>query len=145
LKSKNIEFDEPFTYDSYFYPSVDKQDFCLFYSKETKKCLVHEVKPETCVAGPLTFEINLQTGKIEWFFKTARICSLAQEMFSNGQVLERHLAPAKKQIMRLVNELETKHLAAILAREEPDTFRIGENDVSKNVLKKLKQCKGDDS
>jgi Fe-S-cluster containining protein len=141
LKLKNLEFDEPFSYDSYFYPSVDSQDFCLFYSKETKKCLVHEVKPETCVAGPLTFDINLRTGMIEWFFKKAGICSLAQEIFSNKQLLETHLVPAKKQIMQLVNELETKHLVTILSREEPETFKIGEDWLPEDTLKKLKQCK----
>ena len=48
LNNQKIKVDKPFTKESYSYPSVDEQVLCVFNSKETKRCFVHQVKPETC-------------------------------------------------------------------------------------------------
>jgi len=98
---------------------------------------VHSVKPETCVAGPVTFYINLQTGKIEWFLKSERICSLAGVLYKDKEALERHLSLAKKELQRLVRELDAEALCAILKIEEPETFKIGEDSLNPEVLGKL--------
>jgi hypothetical protein len=39
--------------------------------------------------------------------------------------------------MRLVNELDAEALRAILEKAEPETLKIGEEDVGKRVLDKL--------
>src|ERR1035437_9139166 len=77
LNKQKIKGDNPFTEESYSYPSVDETVFCVFNSKQTKRCMVHSVKPETCRAGPITFDINFKTKKLEYFLKKSEICAYA--------------------------------------------------------------------
>jgi hypothetical protein len=95
------------------------------------------VKPETCVAGPITFDINTKTQKIEWHLKKRTICPLAGRLYADKERLKKHQVLAKKEIRRLVKELDTKALRAILKIEEPETFKVGENSIEKAVLTKL--------
>ena len=98
---------------------------------------MHPVKPETCVAGPITFDINKKTGKIEWYLKLEKICPLAGIMNRDKEALKEHLKVAKREILQLVRELPPKALQAILRIEEPDTFRIDEDELSEDILRKL--------
>jgi hypothetical protein len=118
----------------YVFPREDEEGYCVFHDKETRKCLIHPVKPETCVAGPITFDINLETGKIEWFLKTEKICPLAGKLYKNQKMLQKHLKSAKKEILKLVHQLDSKALKAILKIEEPETFKIGEDEIEKEKL-----------
>lgn len=124
--------------NSYRSPRETEGNKCCFLDGETRKCLVHTVKPETCVAGPITFNIDLQTGKIEWFLKTEKICPLAGALFKNKGELQRHLESAKRELLTLVHDLDAEALQAILRIEEPNTFKIGEDDLDAEVLSKLK-------
>jgi Fe-S-cluster containining protein len=126
-----------FTNSGYSFPSVDSIGFCVFYDKETKKCRVHEVKPETCRAGPITFDINFYTKKIEWFLKTRELCLFAGKLFETPEQLNQHLKVAKQEITRLICNLEPAALQAILKIDEPQTFKIGEDPLPKEVLEKL--------
>jgi hypothetical protein len=118
----------------YVFPREDEEGYCVFHDKETRKCLIHPVKPETCVAGPITFDINLETGKIEWFLKTEKICPLAGKLYKNQEMLQKHLKSAKKEILKLVHQLDPKALKTILKIEEPETFKIGEDEIEKEKL-----------
>jgi Fe-S-cluster containining protein len=102
-----------------------------------RKCRIHPVKPETCVAGPITFDINKKTGKIEWHLKKEKICSLAGNMFKNEKALRKHLESAKTEIIRLVHQLDPKALQIILKIDEPHTFKVGEDNIDKEILDKL--------
>jgi Fe-S-cluster containining protein len=124
--------------NSYQSPREVEGNKCCFLDSVTKKCLVHKVKPETCVAGPITFNINPQTGKIEWFLKTEKICPLAGALFNNRVEFQRHLASAKRELLTLVHDLDPEALQAILTIEESDTFKIGEDDLDAEALSKLK-------
>jgi len=95
------------------------------------------VKPETCVAGPITFDINTKTQKIEWHLKKETVCALAGGLFRDKRRLTKHLALAKREIQQLVKELDAEDLTAILKIEEPETFKIEEDIVEKDVLHKL--------
>jgi uncharacterized protein len=123
--------------EHYTHPAADAEEFCVLFSKKTGKCSVHPVKPETCRAGPITFDINLKTGKIEWFLKKSEICALAGILYENKGQFEEHFEVAKVEIMRLVCELDCVALKALLKIPEPQTFKIGENELPKNVLNKL--------
>lgn len=127
----------PFVHEEYSFPRVSKGGFCVFFVEKTGKCLIHEVKPETCVAGPVTFDINLKTGKIEWFLKNDDICFLARELRLDNQSFSAHVDIAKKQILQLIAKLEPHSLQVILKREEPETFKIGEEDAPRRILEKL--------
>jgi len=137
LKTNGIIIEKPFVPAEYTFPREDADGHCIFYDKNSKKCRVHPVKPETCAAGPITFDINKRTGKIEWYLKTENICLLAGELFKNKNALEKHLESAKKEILRLVRELNPEALRTILKRDEPETFKIGEDEIDDNVLSKL--------
>jgi len=122
----------------YSFPKETEDGNCIFLDKTTKKCRIHSVKPETCVAGPVTFDINRRTGKIEWYLKTAKICPLADVLYRDKEAFEKHLKSAKHEILRLVQDLDAEALGAILTIEEPDTFKVGEDAVHSKVLSKLK-------
>jgi Fe-S-cluster containining protein len=137
LKEQKIPIQNPFIKTIYTFPREDTEGYCVFYDKKTRKCKVHPVKPETCVAGPITFDINTQTQKIEWYLKMEKICPLAGVLYKNGEVLKKHLESAKKEILRLVRELEPEALRAILKIEEPETFKIDQDPIESYILDKL--------
>jgi len=124
LKENNIKIQDPFVKTSYVFPRLDKDGYCIFHDTKTRKCIVHPVKPETCVAGPITFDINRKTGKIEWFIKMQKICPLAGRVFEDKILLKSHVESARKEIKRLVHELDLTALDAIMKKDEPETFKI---------------------
>jgi Fe-S-cluster containining protein len=137
LKEQGFHVENPFTQTAYVFPREDTEGYCIFYDKKTKKCQIHSVKPETCVAGPITFDINMKNKKIEWHLKMEKICSLAGAIGKDEKTLKKHLESAKREILRLVSELDSESLKAILRIEEPETFKIGEDNIGKEVLDKL--------
>lgn len=137
IKEKKVMVEEPFSKNSYSYPSLDADLLCCLFNKQTRRCSVHPVKPETCRAGPITFDINFQTKKAEWFLKKDSICPLAGELFKNKPALSAHLEAAKKEITRLIEELSADELRALHKIDEPETFKVGEDNLSPAVIKKL--------
>jgi Fe-S-cluster containining protein len=137
LKEQKIPVENPFLQASYTFPKRDVNGCCVFYDKKTRKCLVHPVKPETCVAGPITFDINLKSQKIEWYLKMEKICALAGAMYRNKTVLKKHFKSAKKEILQLVSDLDPEALKIVLEREEPETFKLAEDSIGKDALDKL--------
>jgi Fe-S-cluster containining protein len=138
LKQNKINLENAFAREGHVFPKLDSDGYCIFHDRKTKKCLVHPVKPETCVAGPITFDINVKTGKIEWFVKMDTICPLAGLVYRDKASLEKHLQSAKKEISRLVKETDAQDLKAILKKDEPETFKIGESKTSKRTLNNLR-------
>ncbi len=137
LEKQKIEITQPFTCEQYSYPSVDEHLYCRLLNKTTKKCLVHPVKPETCRAGPITFDINFKTRKLEFFLKKEKICALAGVLHENSELFKAHFEAAKPEIINLVEELSADELRVIVKILEPDTFKVGEVDLSIDVVKKL--------
>jgi len=139
LKATGLAIENAFEEKNlYTFPKETKGNQCIFLDKNTKKCQIHSVKPETCVAGPITFDINLKTGKIEWFLKTEKICPLAGALYRDKPKLQSHLASARRELLKLVHDLDARALQVILKIEEPDTFKIEEEDLDPEVLRKLK-------
>ncbi|MEM3642239.1 MAG: YkgJ family cysteine cluster protein [Candidatus Bathyarchaeia archaeon] len=137
LKEKRISIEKPFVHTEYTFPREKVDGHCIFYDKNSRKCIIHPVKPETCVAGPVTFDINKKTRKIEWYLKMEKICPLAGAMLKNKSVIEKHLESAKKEIFRLVRELDPTALRVILNRDEPETFKIDEDEIDEDILDAL--------
>jgi len=122
----------------YTFPKENKGGNCIFFNKGTGRCIIHLVKPETCVSGPVTFDINLKTGKIEWFLKMEKICPLAGILYKDKDALWSHLEFAKREIITLVHDLNPEELSAILKIEELETFKIGEDELDPKILVKLR-------
>jgi len=112
----------------YAYPRETTKG-CVFLN-DRNMCAIQSYKPETCVAGPITFDINLKKGMIEWYLKKEEICPLAGVLYRDKGALSRHLESAKREIMHLVKNLPKKELQAIVRIEEPETFKIGEDPIA---------------
>jgi len=137
IKQQGIHIEDPFVKEDYIFPRENNEGFCVFFDKESRKCKIHPVKPETCVAGPVTFDINPATRKIEWYLKMEKICPLAGKLYRNKEKLRKHLKSAKKEILKLIRELDSTALQTILKIEEPETFKIGEDEVDNDILNKI--------
>jgi hypothetical protein len=137
LKKQKINIAEPFAKNDYSYPAVDEDIYCRLFSRQTGKCMVHPVKPETCVSGPITFDINFKTKKVEWFLKTSELCAYAGGLYKNKAAFEEHFEVAKKQISALIKQLSADELRVIVKIDEPQTFKVGEDDLPTEVVKKL--------
>jgi len=137
LKKQKISITEPFAKNDYSYPAVDEDIYCRLFSRQTGKCMVHPVKPETCVSGPITFDINFKTKKVEWFLKISSLCAYAGGLYKNKVAFEEHFEVAKKQISALIRQLSADELRAIVKIDEPQTFKVGEDDLPSEVVKKL--------
>lgn len=139
LKAKDIFPSNLFEHEEYAFPRETHDGYCIFFDKLTRRCRIHPVKPETCVAGPITFDINRQSRRIEWFIKTGKICTLAAVLYRDKESLEKHIKSARSEILRLVHDLDSQALRAILGIQEPDTFKIGEDALDQEVISKLRQ------
>lgn len=137
IKKEKIPVDEPFMCEAYSYPAVDENLLCKLFNKQTRRCSVHPVKPETCRAGPVTWDINFKTKKLEYYLKMEKICPLAGVLYRNPKMLGEHLDAAKVEIRRLVEALTADELRVIVKIAEPDTFKICEEDLSASTAKKL--------
>jgi len=139
LREQKISMPNPFTKSGYSYPSVDDKVFCGFYDKKTGKCIVHPVKPETCRAGPITFDINFAAGKMEWFLKKQAICSFAGVLYKDKEAFRKHFDVAREQLTGLISQLDPEELKVIVKIPEPETFKVGEDPLPPAVMKKLKK------
>ncbi len=71
LLDNGISFDD-IIFHSYRMLDTKSSGFCVAFCDG--KCKVQSVKPETCVAGPFTFDIK--NGRLEIYLKKDRICEL---------------------------------------------------------------------
>jgi Fe-S-cluster containining protein len=137
IVKNRIRIKEPFAQSEYCYPSVDKDVYCRLFNKKTGKCMVHPVKPETCVAGPITFDINFETQKIGFFLKKSEICAYAGVLFEDKPALQKHFEEARKQIIELIDQLSADELRALMKIDEPQTFKFCEEPLTPQVIHKL--------
>ena len=124
LSENGINISNPFTRTEYIFPRLCEDGYCVFHDKKTRKCIVHSVKPETCVAGPITFDVDPKTEKPVWFIKKESICPLASRVYEDKVLLKKHMESAEKEILELLVGLNSFELAAILKKDEPETFKI---------------------
>ena len=61
--------------------------------------------------------------------KKSEICAYAGELYKNKSAFKDHFEVAKKEIMRLVKELDATELRELTKIEEPQTFKVGEKRI----------------
>jgi uncharacterized protein len=138
IKEHNICIEDPFvTEDGYTHPKMIKDNVCIFNDRKTKRCIVHSVKPETCIAGPITFDINFHTGMVEFYLKKTTICEYAGILFKDKPALKQHLLVAQEKIIELIKQLSADELRAICKIPEPETFKYCQEPLPPEVAKKL--------
>lgn len=99
---------------------------CVLF--ENGRCRLHHIKPETCSAGPFTFDVV--DGMLEIYLKRESICPLAGYLLNDREAYERQLKLAVEKILDLVENLREDELAAVLEIEEPETFKVMEIDLN---------------
>ena len=112
----NMEF------TGYHRMAADERGWCTMFREG--RCAIHCIKPETCVAGPFTFDIR--AGMLEIFLKHEAICPLAGMFRRNPEAYRVHHDRAVHEIARLVRELPAPELEAVLRVEEPETDKVEE-------------------
>ena len=88
------------------------------------KCSIHSCKPETCRAGPFTFDVRNDV--IEIFLKYELICPMVRLLKDVPEAYEQQYNTAAKSIAHLVRNLSDAELAAVCLVDEPDTEKIAE-------------------
>jgi uncharacterized protein len=95
---------------------------CIFCNGN--RCSIHGIKPETCRAGPFTFDVKGEV--IGIFLKYETICPVAGLLREVPEAYEHQFALAKKSIASLVADLTDEELSAICSIEEPETEKVAE-------------------
>jgi hypothetical protein len=88
------------------------------------KCTCHETKPETCRAGPFTFDVNGDMVRI--FLKRASICPIVPLIKGEPEAYRQQYERAAENILHLVTRLSDDEIAAINKIDEPDTELVAE-------------------
>jgi uncharacterized protein len=88
------------------------------------KCSIHGIKPETCRAGPFTFDVKGDT--IEIFLKFESICPIVRLLKKVPAAYDQQYSLAVKSITHLVAHLDEDELAIICRIDEPETEKVAE-------------------
>ncbi|NYT01694.1 MAG: YkgJ family cysteine cluster protein [Methanosarcinales archaeon] len=106
---------------------VKDDGFCVLFDQGG--CTVHSAKPETCVAGPFTFDV--QGDVLEIYLKKESICPLVAYLKEDIAAYQAQLDLAVKNILALVRDLSPQELEVILRIEEPETVKVAEISLEK--------------
>jgi uncharacterized protein len=117
VSSDNIEF------VGYKRLKVKEDGMCVMFN-ENGLCAIQEFKPETCVAGPFTFDVR--DGVIELYLKKESICPLVAVLKQDRVAYDEQYKTAVEKIIRVVAFLPEDELWTVCGIEEPDTDKIGE-------------------
>jgi Fe-S-cluster containining protein len=116
VRSEDIEF------AGYKRLKLKPDGFCVMF--EEGKCKIHGIKPETCVAGPFTFDVK---GSIlEIFLKRESICPMVALLKQNRDLYEELFDLAAEKIVNLVTALPPAELEEICKIDEPETDLVAE-------------------
>jgi Fe-S-cluster containining protein len=96
--------------------------FCVLF--QDGRCSVHAIKPETCVAGPFTFD--MEGSILQIFLKKESICPMAGYLLSDRRAYEELFEISVQKIVDLVRALPADELAEVLKIEEPETDLVAE-------------------
>lgn len=100
--------------------------FCVLF--QDGKCGIHSIKPETCVAGPFTFDIK--DNVLQIFLKRENICPMVRFLKANRKAYDGLFETSVEKIMHLVDTVPAAEMAEILKIEEPETDLVAEIPLS---------------
>lgn len=113
---------EYFEYAGYMRLKCTADGSCVLL--EQGRCRVNSHKPETCLAGPFTFEVR--DGVIDLYLKKKSICPLVAFLESNREAYREQFNLAVRSIRRLVSRLSDAELGVINSIDEPETEKVAE-------------------
>lgn len=109
-------------FDGYRRLRLGEDGFCVLLKEG--KCSIHAFKPETCVAGPFTFDINEMMLQI--FLKRETICPMVRILNANKEAYDAFFETSVEKILHLVKSLPDEEMAQILKIDEPETDLVAE-------------------
>jgi len=109
-------------FDGYRRLRLRPDGFCILFKEG--RCSIHSIKPETCVAGPFTFDIR--DGNLQIFLKRESICPMVRFLRANNQAYEALFKTSVEKIVHLVSEIPEAEMAEILKIDEPQTDLVAE-------------------
>jgi Fe-S-cluster containining protein len=115
VSSDNIEF------VGYNRLKVKADNRCVMFG-ENGLCSIHKFKPETCVAGPFTFDVKESV--IEIYLKKESICPLVAVLKQDRKAYDEQYKMAVDKIIRVVAFLPEEELWTVCKIEEPDTEKV---------------------
>jgi uncharacterized protein len=86
---------------------------------EHGKCQIHAFKPETCLAGPFTFDVT--DTRLAIYLKHESICPLVTHLKASREMYDRQYQRAVGQITHLVARLPDDELQVISSIPEDET------------------------
>jgi len=96
--------------------------FCVLF--QDGKCSIHSIKPETCVAGPFTFD--MKGNILQIFIKRESICPMVRFLKANRKAFDGLFEASVVRIMELVDKVPPLEMAEILKIDEPETDLVAE-------------------
>ena len=100
-----------------------RQDgFCVLF--RDGKCSIHDIKPETCVAGLFTFDI--EDDMLQIFLKRESICPMVRFLRANRKAYDALFETSVEKIMDLIRSVPEEEMAQILQIDEPQTDLVAE-------------------
>jgi Fe-S-cluster containining protein len=91
---------------------------------EHDKCRVHAVKPETCRAGPFTFDVHHDM--IVMYLKHETICPVVRLLKESPKAYRQQYERAVQSITHLVQNLTEDEISAVCKIDEPETEKVAE-------------------
>jgi hypothetical protein len=114
--------EDSFEWRGYYAVKAREDGTCIFCNGN--RCSIHTIKPETCRAGPFTFDVRDQV--IEIFLKNETICPVVRLLKEVPEAYQYQFGRATTSITRLVANLTDEELAAISTVDEPETVKVAE-------------------
>ena len=111
----------------YAFPQETPDGSCIFFNAMQRTCRIHPVKPETCRAGPITFDLDTPRRRVIWYMKSSANCLIAAELHHKPELLPGYLSIAKMALHQLIAGLESTALQELLLIDEPTVYKIGED------------------
>ena len=108
--------------EGYFRLRARKDNTCTLMVDH--KCTCHAVKPETCRAGPFTFDV--EGNRIRIFLKDASICPIVPLLREEPAAYQAQYDRAVENITRLVAGLSDAEIEAINRIDEPETELVAD-------------------
>ena len=126
ILQKNGVAEEAVEFAGYTRLRLKQDGFCVLF--KNGKCSIHSIKPETCIAGPFTFDIKDKVLQI--FLKRESICPMVRFLKANRKAYDGLFETSVENIMHLVNSIPASEMAEILKIEEPETDLVAEIQLS---------------
>ena len=113
---------DQFEYTGYKRLKVKENGVCIL--SEQGVCRIHSVKPETCRAGPFTFDVKGDI--VEIYIKNESVCPIVKLLREVPEAYRQQYERAVQNITHLVQHLTDDELLVICRIAEPETEKVSE-------------------